>query len=660
MKNILFKEALFLMFFSMVSVAIKAQLADTLQPYSAYWFIDELLEWDVSKDADAIYNRSFTSLATKYYNPDFKVNSHARANEAKVEVLPIFAPTSSNPSQGSLVKDYYAFTYWQYCDLMVYWGGSSYEGMIVAPPAPVIDAAHRNGVPVYGTVFFPPMAYGGKREWVSQFVQHKDGIFPVADKLIEVAKYFGFDGWFINQETGKKGEVEQDFALAKAMQEFMIYYKKHSDLSIQWYDAMLNDGTVNWQHEINDRNQMFFQSGDTLVSDQMFLDFRYNSENLRRTKKKVEKLGRNIYDVYGGIDVQNNGYETEIGYTYPQGANFNVLFPEGESHAASLAFYVPSWTFSSAKNIYDFYQRESRFWVGEKGNPAKTETSHNWKGVAYYVPAKTAVTKKPFVTNFCTGHGEKYFRNGEDVTSVHWRNGWNNLSLQDIQPTWRWVVESEKLSIGYDFTDAYNGGNCLEIKGYSNENDIIPLFGTRLDVTNSTVLRIGCKKLSHSDVNLLLTFENGKEKIIPIYESNGEEWCLDSFNIGNYEDQKLCRIALMLGKGQNHHVRIGQLSVIDRVSSLPSVSGFSIEEKAEIKHGVLNMRVKWERLNQDVFYYRIYKINANGQKSFLGGTTSNACFLPMVPKRKDEKLTLAIEAVGMDYVLSPFSLLEVE
>ena len=50
--------------------------------------------------------------------------------------------------------NYFAFNYWQYTDLLVFWGGSAGEGIILAPNPGVIDAAHRNGVPVLGTIFF--------------------------------------------------------------------------------------------------------------------------------------------------------------------------------------------------------------------------------------------------------------------------------------------------------------------------------------------------------------------------------------------------------------------------------------------------------------------------------------------------------------------------
>ena len=54
------------------------------------------------------------------------------------------------------------------------------------------DAAHKNGVPVLGTIFFPQGAHGGKIEWLDAFLK-KDatGHFPIVDKMIEVLKSMG-------------------------------------------------------------------------------------------------------------------------------------------------------------------------------------------------------------------------------------------------------------------------------------------------------------------------------------------------------------------------------------------------------------------------------------------------------------------------------------
>ena len=124
--------------------------------------------------------------------------------------------TSNNPSQGSQTFDRFTFNYWQYVDLLVFWGGSAGEGLILAPNPGVIDAGHRNGVPVLGTVFFPPNVFGGDIQWVNDLVQTSGNTYPVADKLIEVAEYYGFDGWFINQETNGGNA-----ALATAIRDFI-------------------------------------------------------------------------------------------------------------------------------------------------------------------------------------------------------------------------------------------------------------------------------------------------------------------------------------------------------------------------------------------------------------------------------------------------------
>ena len=238
------------------------------QPYASYWFPSTILDWDPATDPDAPFNRASVPLSSRFSNPDFNVNPHAHLDEARVQALVAFAPTSFNPSQGTAVMDYYALNYWQYIDTLVFWGGSAGEGLLLAPNPTVIDAAHRNGVPVLGNVFFPPNVYGGQIQWVQDFVQRDGATFPVADKMIEAAQYYGFDGWFINQETAG-GNAQ----LASDMRDMLEYFHAHSNLKIVWYDSMTQSGAISYQNALNAQNQMFFQDGATLVSDAMFLNF---------------------------------------------------------------------------------------------------------------------------------------------------------------------------------------------------------------------------------------------------------------------------------------------------------------------------------------------------------------------------------------------------
>ncbi len=218
------------------------------QPYSSYWHPNDLLQWSPSTDPDAAYNRGNTPLADRFLGP-VQVNAHARPNEARIAALSIMYPsTSGNPSQGGY-RDSMSTPSGtgSTVDRLVMWGGSAGEGLILAPSADVIDAGHRNGVAVYGTVFFPPTAYGGQIQWVLDFVQRSGWTFPVADKLIEVAEYYGFDGWFINQET-----AGGDSALAQAHAGLHgLPSSETSDIRIMWYDAMIEGGEIAWQNALN-------------------------------------------------------------------------------------------------------------------------------------------------------------------------------------------------------------------------------------------------------------------------------------------------------------------------------------------------------------------------------------------------------------------------
>ena len=198
-------------------------LPASVPPYSSFWHPAYLENWTPASDPNAVFNRSNVPLVARFAPTDaaspLNVNAHARPGEAKIATLSGF-PTSRNPSQGTLVEHSNAMSFWQYTEDCVYFGGSAGEGLILAPSAPVIDAAHRNGVPVFGNVFFPPTAFGGRFAWVNDFLKKTGSTFPVADKMIEVANYYGFDGWFINQET-----VGGNSTTATAMKDFLLYLR---------------------------------------------------------------------------------------------------------------------------------------------------------------------------------------------------------------------------------------------------------------------------------------------------------------------------------------------------------------------------------------------------------------------------------------------------
>ena len=400
------------------------------QPFSSYWFVSDLLNWDPSIDPHAPFNTSEIPLRNRFVDKETQIRPELK-NDPSIMALIASHPTSFHPSQGFQSIKHYSFPYWQYVDHMIQWGGSSNEGIIVAPSKPWIDAAHLNGVETYGTVFFPPNVYGGKEDWVKEFLSKGEADdFPLADKLIEVARLYGFDGWFINQETHGLSQKE-----AQLMRDFLAYYQRKSagKEQIVWYDAMIEDGRVIWQDEFNQHNAFFFRSDDQKLSDQLFIDFGWSATNLEDSRIYVENLNRTSWELFAGIDVQSKSYKTYV--------NWDALYDRDEKpYTTSIGLYWPNSTFdiSHTKEPEEVYINDQIFWNGGYQEETPHGQSLEWKGFANYFPARSVLSEVPFITSFNYGLGRFFNINGHQVSSQEW----HNLSLQDILPTWQWVTDT--------------------------------------------------------------------------------------------------------------------------------------------------------------------------------------------------------------------------
>lgn len=162
---------------------------------------------------------------------------------------------------------------------------------------------------------------------------------PVADKLIQVAETYGFDGWFINQETEGAEERTLTRDDAVKMQEFIKYFKKQApEMRLVYYDSMTSEGKMDWQNALTDKNTMFMTDEEgNAVADEMFLNFWWTEDELadkdllKASGEKAEELGISPYDLYAGVDVQAEGYLTPVRWD---------LFESGENTTnTSLGLY---------------------------------------------------------------------------------------------------------------------------------------------------------------------------------------------------------------------------------------------------------------------------------------------------------------------------------
>lgn len=618
------------------------------QPFASYWYPSTILDWDPATDPDAPFNRSGVPLAARFSDPALNVNAHAHLDEGRVQSLVAFAPTSFNPSQGSAVMDYYALNYWQYIDQLVFWGGSAGEGLLLAPNPTVIDAAHRNGVPVLGNVFFPPNVYGGQISWVQDFVQHDgSGNCPVADKMIQAAEYYGFDGWFINQETSG-GNAQ----LASDMRDMLEYFHAHSNLKITWYDSMTSTGAISYQNALDAQNQMFFEDNGTLVSDDMFLNFNWSASGLMNSATLATNLGRSPYELYAGIDVEQSGYNT--------GVNWNGVFPEGQPHVTSIGFYRPEWTHNSASSPGDFYNRDNRFWVGPNHDPSNTTTTAAWKGVANYIPATSPIGALPFVTNFNTGQGNLYAIDGEVISNAEW----NNLSLQDVLPTFRWIMRSDgasTLSPSLDWSDAYWGGTSLTVTGTLDGTNDLTLYETALPVDAATTLAVAYKtgaagpsrlQVGLSFADAPLTFE-----YVDVGDAADAGWDTATLPLDAYAGRTIDAIALRFvpdAAPASYTIHVGRLGVYEAPLATPDApSDVQVLSVNETSASTATLRLAWTGSPSPINSYAVLQHHDDGSETWLGGTPNTAYFVQNIVRDGNEATsTVEVEAVSPEFVRS--------
>lgn len=647
------------------------------QPESSYWFPEDLLAWDFSSDPDAAFNVSSVPLAKRVEKSTLKKSNATQNDEMKVVALSIMnSSTSGNSPRGLNNFDANVFSNWQYIDQLVYWGGSSGEGIIVPPSADVIDAAHKNGVPVLGTVFFPQTAHGGKLEWLDQFLEKDtDGHFPMVDKLLEVAEIYGFDGWFINQETDtevtsfdevaegkttKEAETKEGLSKkhAELMLEFIAEYQaeKADGIEVMWYDSMTTDGKMDWQNALTDENAAYMVDTEMEpLADSMFLNFWWTTDRLadqellKASKEKAEELGVNPYDLYAGIDVQENGYMTPVKWD---------LFTDDQGKAfTSLGLYVPSWTHASSSNPDTFQEKEQMFWVNAKGNPKLGELSKNneWPGISTFAVEQTAITSLPFTTNFSLGNGYNYFIEGEKVSS---RN-WHNRSLQDIMPTYRWDFEhgeGNEMSALMDYADAYNGGNSLKFRGklQADTPSIVNLYATQFKLAVDTQVSTTAKASSETALNLILTFADGTKETFKGDLAVGEEWTKVTYDVKKAVDKEVTAISYEFSTKEDisgYDLRLGQLAFLPKTEkNAMSVTDVALLDAIfdEEESNYAGIRMAWEANPTATFsHFEIYRVNQDKTRSFIGATPVTNFYINGLARNDDTNQT-NFEIVAVD------------
>ncbi|TGB13571.1 hypothetical protein [Streptomyces sp. MZ04] len=540
------------------------------QPFMHGYDAEALKNWSPQSDRWARYFRSRVPLAPRI--------APFPATQARPE-LPTGAQVMNlcNDYDGAFLTarkydDSFArrlLRFWQYTDFYGSWHGLPVDGSPVAepvhglvnPPNPAYtDAAHRNGVRSLGCWFWPrPGAFAPYLE------RHADGSYPVADKMIEMAAYFGFDGYFINHEA----ETPPDEA--KRLCELLGYLRSRAPegFHIQWYDTIRPDGGLDYLNHLNEENAPWLEAG----ADSFFANYWMTDAGVETSRATALRLGRDPYEaVFHGTENEQFGFDPEY--------DPRLVFPDDRPARTSWALFGSHFVWELHPGHEDpdaqdaVFDRERRYWSGPAADPTRTgralphepgapEPGNHlkWDGVAHYVTERSVIGAFPFVTRFNTGHGRGFFLAGRRASHADWYNA----SVQDVLPTWQFWSRGGDAPPDFDYTRAYDGGCSLRLPGGAT----VRLYKTELAV------RTGAERVSVTyagnagalEVGLLFT--DDPARFVWLTEREAPEttgWRTSTHPLTQFRDRTIAALAVRTASP----VHLGELTLRDGEFIAPS------------------------------------------------------------------------------------------
>ena len=632
--------------------------ASAQQPYGGCWHPEHIKNWSPETDKNAKFNRSKVPLAKRFKEPTLMKANANQFYEGQVCNATILFPTCSQcPSQGANNFLGYQPTYWQYMDKLVYWAGSASEGIIIPPPAPSTDAAHQSGVKSLGQIFFPPYAYGGKQEWVREMLTKENGSYIFAKKLYEIAKYMGFDGWFINEESGG-GSIDE---WANFIREFnkIADADGNTHMEIQWYNAKRypNDAILK-SHKNTSQFLEYGANGD----------YRDYASSLGCTVEET------FSKIYAGIQVVNSGH---TGF----GSYLNRSMPT-TGHVGSIDLFCPEeriWK-DNVKNllgkdetgpsayaaIQNTFKNEEKMWVNQEGDPTVISTT-SWPGISNRVLERSTITNMPFVSSFCVGVGKHRFVEGKKEGTQDWYHS----GVQSIMPTWRWWIENKgNLTASINWEDAYNYGSSIEVSGSLTTGDhLMRLYKTMIPVTAGGTLRLVYKTTTPGTVEMKLATESSTTPDVTLTDATVTEkngWTIADYDLASLNGKTIYMIALNM-KGETevpyYQLKLGELAVLPAGYAPAAVTVENLASTTTLTAEKNDVRLTWDyTYNDDFDHFDIYKKHEDGERTLVGQTRGEAFYVPtfvrngvdnflemeVVPVMKDMKQQPA-KSIKLDY-----------
>uniref|UniRef100_A0AC34GS50 Mannosyl-glycoprotein endo-beta-N-acetylglucosaminidase n=1 Tax=Panagrolaimus sp. ES5 TaxID=591445 RepID=A0AC34GS50_9BILA len=235
----------------------------------------------------------------------------------------------------------FLFSAINYTDIFIYF---SHHGISV-PPKRWINEVHNHGKLALGTLLFEE----NSNMKISSIIAD---INKSAEKLAELLDHKYFDGYLINVEV----KVEKDDVVL--FQQFLhrlkdaIRKRIGCEAPVIWYDAVIHDGSLIWQNQINEKNHQFYDiCGFALINYCWKDDELLNTVNFAKYGKNsiffgIDMFGRDtVYSA--GIDGCADALQMIRNYDYSAGIfapghyRETVLSPQNDGLEDLYKYWMP-------------------------------------------------------------------------------------------------------------------------------------------------------------------------------------------------------------------------------------------------------------------------------------------------------------------------------
>ena len=684
---------------------VGAHALASAQPRNAGHRLQDIRTWSPQTDPYARYLRAEVPLQPRIPH-DPSTQAHPEL-DAKAQVMLMQGDYGNSFFGNFRANDGFAhnvLNFWQYADYWSPWHGSAtartpqslYDpatsdwrtrnfefGVVDIPNPAYTNAAHRNGVKSIATIYFDPAFRPGLTFKEAFDKDPTSRGYIIAEKLVEMAKYFGYDGYFLNEEEGNLQDSR--------FRPFMSYLTSKG-LYTQWYTN--TPGT--WSSS----KASLLDHGRIMNS--VFLNYNWPGTQDR----SVEAAKAEGYDPYQslffGVEANQAGFNGK----HRSATELPSLYESRRNHSpkASVALFTPSDMYQRGladavkpkgadKDVPLFQQdpyqwmvaeRERMYFSGVTSNPKDTGAhpghsrpevgvadSSSWVGAADFIPARSVIGGRRFHTDFNTGHGMRWYSAG-DVSAAA---SWTDMDAQSILPSWQWWIDTEgtRPSVDFDYgpsdrrkdvhgapvsllyhqVGAWCGGSSLVVHGMMSKTTTLRLFKTRLAMTADTSMPITFRKSSkdHGTMKAALVFADDPGRVVTVdVPGSGVKggWHTSTLRLGRFAGRTLTTLGLQFAPAPDYQMNVGAISVRDGSGVPAAPSEVQLDTVYDDGQAILS----WHAAPfDDVAGYVVESMGPDGKIVHLASGYTDLAYLKAVPK-KTGKVTFRVRAVGHDGQMS--------